>query len=163
MLTSVTFVGASQAAYRWGLVATQMSDEGTLVYAAGRRQDAGSLVWVDREGKTSPFGLPEGNYAGFALSPDDGRLAFGRDGDIWVYDTRLGTTDRASPRVIKGKPARNAYPCWTPDGRRIIYLSRQADTPARLVEAASDGSGEPVELWRSRGPGSTCRTMAGGS
>lgn len=44
-------------------------------------------------------------------------------GDVWVFDLRRGTQTRLT---FDGK---NAYPIWTPDGKKIIYATFSDDKP----------------------------------
>jgi serine/threonine-protein kinase len=79
------------------------------------------------------------------LSPDGKRLAFvvghepGRFG-IWVHDIERNTT---SP--LTSLPGLNDAPVWTPDGRHIVFLSRNQPNPGTYWMPA-DGSGDAQRL-----------------
>ena len=47
------------------------SRDGTLIYVPGSAaNDATRPVWVDRQGKVQPVGMPPRSYRSFSLSPD---------------------------------------------------------------------------------------------
>jgi Tol biopolymer transport system component len=54
------------------------------------------LVWYDRYGRPQGELLQAGRYAGPAVSPGLSRVAFLRDGDLWVRDLRTGSESRLS-------------------------------------------------------------------
>jgi serine/threonine-protein kinase len=97
------------------------SDTGKLVYvASGTGGPTFSIYWMDREGKFTPLYETPGHYGNPRFSPDGKRLALqifdGRQGDIWVYELESD----ALRRLTFGG---NGFPVWTPDGKRITYLS----------------------------------------
>ncbi len=115
--------------------------DGTAAYVSGH--NAGSLrrvVWVTRQGThvsrviDEPLELARNPR----LSPDGRRLALtvGTSGhaDIWIYDL-----DRAGQPQKLTFQNHNTFPVWSPDGRRIIYLSI---TPAggHMYSLPADGS-----------------------
>ncbi len=53
-------------------------------------------------------------------SPDGSRLAYVRDGAIWIIGA-----DGSRPTVVTDHPAGSSAPRWSPDGRRIAFLSRR--------------------------------------
>jgi serine/threonine-protein kinase len=139
----------------YGMAQFTLAQDGTLVYAPGKPYQMTSLVWVDRNGRTQPLGLPEGLYYPYDLSPDGNRLAlsiFGEEHgafiDIWIYDLSRGTMSRLTPRRTDGSLYRNQWPRWTPDGRHIVY-TRVQGASSQLLRIPIDGSGEAVELWSS--------------
>ena len=125
----------------WSAANYAVSRTGALAYVPARAQ-ARSLVWVDRTGhETAIDALPPRPYETFGLSPDGTRVAFaslGQEFDIWVWDFA-----RESLTRLTFGPSFEYLPRWTPDGRRIVFLSDRAG-PANLYSVASDGSG-PVE------------------
>ena len=119
-----------------------ISDNGTLVYIAGSPEWIGKPVWVDRQGKTTPIGLPAQCYGSFKLSPDGKRLAISvaaAKDDIWIYEFERGTFLRLT---ITGN---NINPVWSPDGKRLVYSSVR-DGRYRIFSKLADGSGDEEQL-----------------
>ena len=123
------------------------SRDGTLVYAPGRAaNDATRPVWVDRQGRVRPVGMPARKYRSFSLSPDGTRLAIviaDPDNDIWVQDLERATLTRLT------SGGSNVQPKWTPDGSRLVFTSI-VDGRRTPFSAPADGSGAP-EPARGRG------------
>jgi eukaryotic-like serine/threonine-protein kinase len=102
-----------------------VSDAGTLGYIPATTTGAvaqRTLVWVDRNGKEEPLAAPPNGYSNPRISPDGTRVALNvaaapPSGDIWIWD------------LIRRTPVRltfdgtNIYPLWTPDSKRIAFLS----------------------------------------
>ena len=127
--------------------AFSVSREGVLVYRTAEREGSLSLEWTDWQGKSlgAVPGLPSNaRFSGITapvLSPDRGRLAMaledpqsGRN-DIWILDLRRNV----STRLTFGAGDESA-PCWSPDGKRILY-SRLDGAVLNLYAKASDGEG----------------------
>jgi Tol biopolymer transport system component/predicted Ser/Thr protein kinase len=128
-----------------GAVDFAFSRDGALVYVPPPVLDR-SLTWVERKGLLQSFpALPPGGYRALALAPDGRRLALeignalGK-GDIWVFDFARATLSRLT---VEGA---NGLPCWTPDGKRLTFLSMRAGKPASIVWQPSDGSESSEEL-----------------
>jgi Tol biopolymer transport system component len=107
-----------------------VSGEGTLVYRS--RGTAGPpgqrFLWKDRMGNSrGPVSGPF-RSAGFRLSPDGKRVAFGEVSgasgpstaatDLWIYDTSLDTRTK-----LTVDPTINHWPVWSPDGSRLVFDS----------------------------------------
>ncbi len=72
-------------------------------------------------------------------SPDGSRLAYVRDGAIWIIGA-----DGSRPTVVTDHPAGSRAPRWSPDGRRIAFLSRRRGwDQAWVVEAPLPRRGRP--------------------
>jgi serine/threonine-protein kinase len=136
----------------YGVAQFALGGDGTLIYAPGRSQMLASFVWVSRTGKRRSLGLPENTYGIFDLSRDGTRLAYNLGGDIWIRDLERGTDRRFTSRSPRGETLLSVYPHWTPDGRHIVYMQRQA-SGGRLVCAPLDGRSPPAALWTSRESG----------
>ncbi len=121
-----------------------LSDTGSLVYVRGEGGvgTLRTLVWVDREGREEPVGLPPDAYQYARLSPDGTRIAVHiadlQNNDIWVSELARGTLTRLTTDA-----AGDFGPLWTPDGESIVFTS-QRETPRGLFSRAFDGTG-PVE------------------
>jgi Tol biopolymer transport system component len=113
-----------------GLIAVGFSRSGTLAYPGGGNillANPSTLSWVDRQGTEQPLGAPTRDYVGPQISPDGGRIAFevidltsNVDSQVWVHDVARRTTTRLTFERV------NENPVWTPDGKRLIYMSAPA-------------------------------------
>jgi eukaryotic-like serine/threonine-protein kinase len=122
-----------------------VSSPGTLVYMPGGPADQApmrSLVWVDRKGHEEPINAPLRSYGPPRVSPDGTRLAMGildqRNTEIWIWDLA-----RETLRRLTFAPGMDGLPVWTPDSRRIIFMSDRTGV-LNLYSQAADGSG-PVD------------------
>ena len=130
-----------------GAVDAVVAGDGTLAYVSGSSVTGlaapRTLVWVDRQGRETPIPAPPRTYVYPRLSPDGGRVAVEATDqgiDIWVWDLSHTTLTRAT-----FDPGIDAYPVWTPDGRRLIFSSER--TGARnLYWQAADGTGAVERL-----------------
>ena len=105
------------------------------------------IVWVDRDGRTSPLLNEGGAYANPRLSPDGRRLSLTvlREGnwDIWVYDLDRQVTTRLT--FDEGVDTEQV---WSPNGREIVFSSDRRAQPSTLYRKPSDGSGEEKEVMK---------------
>ncbi len=125
--------------------------------AAPRGAIDGRLTWFDRQGKTvGTIGEP-GVYRTLTISPNGKRVAVERtdpqtqNKDIWLVDSTSGATTR-----FTSDPGWDAFPLWSPDGRRIIFTSNRSGV-YNLYEKASSGAGNEELFYRStegKGPNS---------
>jgi eukaryotic-like serine/threonine-protein kinase len=123
---------------------------GTLVYVTGGAgtQNSGtrSLVWVTRQGREEPIAAPARTYLCPSLSPDGTRVALAindQERDIWTWDFARQTLTR-----LTFDPGRDWYPGWTPNGRRIVFISARTGVP-NLFSRLADGSGTDERLTTS--------------
>ncbi|MEX0899741.1 MAG: amidohydrolase family protein [Gammaproteobacteria bacterium] len=84
--------------------------------------------------RTLSFTTSEGSWMSVDVSPDGRRIAFDLLGDLYTIRVRGGT---ASP-LLTG-PAFESQPVWSPDGRRIAFISDR-DGNENLWTASADGS-----------------------
>jgi serine/threonine-protein kinase len=121
-----------------------VADNGTIAYASGTALAAANrLVWVDRQGKTQPIGLPQGLYFDPRISPDGTRVAVtwqtltAGNGDIWVSDLTRNTFTRLS--FSEGALS----PIWSADGKKIYYSSiAPTGRQTTIMRRPADGSRE---------------------
>ena len=113
-----------------------------LAYLAGSPETR-RLVWVDRQGRVEPLDAPHRLYVHPRLSPDGQKVAVGitePKNDIWIYDISRSTLSRLT---FDGS---NAYPIWTPDGKKVTYVSGQQGHPPNLFWKSADGTGTEERL-----------------
>ena len=125
----------------------EISKSGSLLYRAGGGGEM-QLAWVDRRGQMADvdaewvgfFGSPE-------LSPSGDRaavaLTVGGAQDIWVKILDKGPASRLS---FEGEV--NERPVWSPDGRRVGYISNRSGSvgPKRAIARRADGGGQDEVL-----------------
>lgn len=109
----------------------------------------GRLTWFDRQGaKVGTVGEP-GIYRTLTISPDGKRVAAERtdretqNKDIWIFDVSTNAATR-----FTSDPAWEAFPTWSPDGRRIVFTSNRSGV-YDLYEKASTGAGEEQLVYKS--------------
>jgi len=125
-----------------------VSADGKLVYVSGAAPQIGySMVWVDREGNSTPLWPEPQIYSSPSVSPDGKKIAveIQSDGnsDVWIYDL-----ERAVPTRLTFDEAEDTDPVWSPDGRQIAFSSSRDGTP-NLYRKAADGSGAVERLTES--------------
>jgi serine/threonine-protein kinase len=146
--------GATQAAW---------SVSGSLVFVLGGASSYGdrALVWINRQGKEEraaaplrPYGFqyetapvkvsPDGTRVALTIVPDSvrstpaARQSSTSGPDIWVLDIARGALTRLT---FTGE---GAVPVWTPDSRRVCYVSVGIHRTAFCQSA--DGTGQPQTL-----------------
>jgi eukaryotic-like serine/threonine-protein kinase len=116
-----------------------VSANGTLVYAPGvARNTPLRMVWVSRNGAAQPLSAPARVYVQPRISPDGRKIAVGvseKDSQIWIYDVAQGAFNR-----LTFQGTNNLVPLWTPDGKRVAYISNQAGQ-RNIFWQFADGSG----------------------
>jgi serine/threonine-protein kinase len=127
-----------------GAAQYSISGTGSLVYISGGIQSAQErLVWVSRNGAEQPLAAPARAYLGPRVSPDDRRIAVAieeQETQIWQYDL---LRDRLTRFTFEGNS--NLVPVWTPDGKRIGFISNK-EGPQNLFWQLADGSGGSERL-----------------
>jgi serine/threonine-protein kinase len=115
------------------------SATGSLVYIPGGVQSTQlRLVWVSRNGTEQPLAAPVNSYLNPRISPDGRRIAVGINGQesqVWQYDLSRETLTRFT---FEGTV--NGYPAWSPDGKRIAFISN-TDGVMNIFWQLADGSG----------------------
>ena len=116
---------------------------GSIAWLAGAVTASDALLTiVDATGTAERLPLTPRGFYQPRFSPDGTRLAFtigegysGVAGDVWVYTLASRGLSRLT---FNGN---ELYPAWTPDSRRIAFLSYAAE--AGIFTTAADGSSTP--------------------
>jgi len=120
---------------------------GTLAYVAGSGQDLSArMVWVDRRGGKEPLPAPPRAYQFPRISPDGQRIAVAfldSEVQVWVYDVLRSSLTR---QTFAGRTS--STPLWTPDGKRLAYVS-SLPGPLTAFWQMADGGGEREQLTTS--------------
>ena len=136
--------GADDLALDFGF---SFSDTGTLAYASASVDRGYPVVWVDRQGNTTPLWEEPGLYGQPRLSPDGTRLALnalrGNNTDVWIYDIQ-----RSVPTRLTFDEAVDSDPVWSPDGQFVAFNSFRGGR-ANIYRTRADGSGEIEQLLES--------------
>jgi Tol biopolymer transport system component len=133
-----------------------VSQAGTLVYGHGDSLLAArQLTWFDRSGRMSGTVGEPSQYVGFALSPDERRIAVTSGSpdatqpnrDIWILDAARGVRSRQTfdPGIDEG-------PVWSPDGTRIAFGSERSGKFS-LRQKVVDGTAADETLIEHAGSG----------
>jgi eukaryotic-like serine/threonine-protein kinase len=126
-----------------------------LAYWTGA-QNLPQLIWVDQRGnQVGRLGAPV-NQVNIRISPDGTKVAaeiyeqqnvnsdiWHTNSDIWLYDVMRGVKTR-----LTTGPGSARVPCWSPDGKHIIFSSDRKGH-YDLYEKAIDGAGSEVLVFES--------------
>lgn len=129
-----------------------VSDTGTAVFASELATAlTAPIVWLDRNGRTTPLRTTATSWSNPEFAPDGRRLALeidgGKQSDIWVYDWERDTLTRAT--LESGD---HWMPMWTPDARRIAFGWYPSGSAGNLYWRRADGGGEVQRLADSPNP-----------
>ncbi len=120
-----------------------ISDSGTLVYISGQEAfvDNRTLVWVDRNGKEEPITDKRDFYFYPKISPNGEQVVVNvRERDIWSWD-RI----RKNMIRLTMDDSNNIFPLWTPDSKRIVFVSDRKERFNLYWKAAyGTGKAEPI-------------------
>jgi hypothetical protein len=123
---------------------TPVSDSATglIAFRSGAGVSTRQFVWVDRAGTEEKVGTPdEAIPTNPSLSSDGRRVGLNRtvDGnvDLWVHELSRGVRTR-----LTSDPAGDAYPVWSPDGKRLVFTSNRTG----VFDIALDGRLMAVRL-----------------
>jgi serine/threonine protein kinase len=106
-------------------------------------------TWFDRSGRSLGPAGPAGYFESVALSDDGRYLAMSEApggteralNDIWIYDTLKGVKMR-----LTFDPTNDSTAAWSPDGRRVVYTSRQ-DGKIEIFQRNVDGTGDEKKMF----------------
>jgi serine/threonine-protein kinase len=118
-----------------------VSASGTIVYLTGQSAGArNSLVWADRQGRTTPVTETRREYlAPPRLSPDGRRVAVSilaeGNADIWIHDLERDTQTR-----LTFDEGRDFTPVWSHDGQ-FVYFTTNRSGKWSIMRKRADGTG----------------------
>ena len=101
-----------------------------LVYRPGSQSNSRTLVWVDRNGREEPLGMPPRAYDWPRVSPDGQRVVVDTGaigGDLFLHN--VGTR---VDQQFTFDPAVDQYPLWSKDSSTILFSSTRAEGPGGL-------------------------------
>ncbi len=116
-----------------GGVDAVVAGDGTLAYVSGgvaRVRSARSCGWTARAARRRSR-RRRARILHPRLSPDGTRVAVNtsdQEQDLWIWDLGRTTLTRAT-----FDPASDAFPVWTPDGRRVIFTSASGGRTESLL------------------------------
>jgi tricorn protease len=91
-----------------------------------------------------------------AVSPDGKSMAFEWDQDLWTASTDGGE----AKRVVRN-PARDAYPRFSPDGKRIVFSSDRSGS-FQVFSVPATGGETLQHTWHTEGNELECLSPDGG-
>jgi eukaryotic-like serine/threonine-protein kinase len=134
-----------------GVANVVAAGDGTVVFVSGGlSRGPRHVVWVDRRGTQTraleePLEFPR--YP--RLSPDGARLAITTgpsvEGNVWVHDL----SGASRPPLKLTFENHNLFPIWSPDGKRILFITRGRTNSLNAV--AADGSSLEPEMLATNG------------
>jgi len=131
-----------------GLVRAAVARSGSLVYMSGGGNS--QIVLADMQGRVRVLVAEPRLYGAPRFSPDGKRLAVDISSsstrDVWIYDIASATLTR-----LTSDGERNLRAEWSPDGKRILYVSDRGGSLSLWWQNA-DLSGAPELVERAPGP-----------
>ena len=124
-----------------GYAAFGVSANGVLALMRGLDGEPKEVLWVDRDGNTTPALSGCGSFFNPALSPDGRLLALANTVEnggyrVSVHDLAAGTRTEITP------DGDNLNPLFTRDGKNLLFIS-SAFGEYVIASAAVDGSSPP--------------------
>ncbi|MGH9374415.1 MAG: TolB family protein [Vicinamibacterales bacterium] len=119
-----------------------LAETGVVVYVPAATAQR-TLVWVDRQRKETPVGLPVRAYSHPRVSPDGARILVtmrDRGLDVYVWDVA-----RAMLRQLTFDPMPNYTAVWL-DSHRLAFWARGTSSRPQVSTLAADGSSGPRQL-----------------
>jgi serine/threonine-protein kinase len=120
-----------------------------------RNTSTSRIIVASADGSGEPRVVLEADSARFEYpdwSPDRSTIAYGRNGagtdseDIWLLDTATGKT-----RPAIGGEAAQSQPRFSPDGRYLLYTSRDQNNENRIFVQPTSLDGGRWDVSRGRG------------
>jgi Tol biopolymer transport system component len=143
-VTGAPIAIAENVAIEGGFAAVSVSAAGPIVFRSSLGAGSRQFVWFDRSG-TEVSRLGEASISlSPSLSPDGRRLAtertVDRNTDIWLLDATRGSVAGR----LTSDPTWEAFPIWSPDGRRMAFSSDRKGAMELYVKSSTGGGAEEV-------------------
>jgi Tol biopolymer transport system component len=127
-----------------------VATSGSLAFATGGEPyPPRTLVWVDRLGREQTIDAPGRSWYWPQISPDGRRIGLHImdpvNMDAWIYELDHGPLIRMTYHAHQ-----DGFPLWSPDGKHVVFWSRQGGGPGDLYRRSADLSGSEVRLTTSR-------------
>ncbi len=126
-----------------------VAENGFIAYQGGLGRMR-LLKWFDRDGNELGQIGQAAQYGHIRLSPDDRQLAAtisdphsGR-GDIWTFDVTRNVASR-----LTFSDGHDSRPVWSPDGKRIAFVSNREGESGDVYVVSANGRGKPEPLLKS--------------
>jgi serine/threonine-protein kinase len=120
-----------------------LSRTGALIYRSGG-ENLVTIDWLDASGSRRPLMSTPGEYVYPTISPDGQRIAMvvvrGSKQEIWTYDWQRDVRSRITQDQLF-----NTNPCWTPNGRYLLFQS-----VGGMFWVRADGTGSIGQLTKSK-------------
>jgi dipeptidyl aminopeptidase/acylaminoacyl peptidase len=131
-----------------GFAALFSSSVGSVAYRAS--PDNRQLVWLDRAGRqVGDLGPPDDAQPSLSQMSSDGRTVAVRRTVSGNTDVYLIDTTRGVPRRLTFDAAIEGEAIFSPDGRRVVYVSDRKVNIWDMYERSTDGSGGETLLFES--------------
>ncbi len=151
VLTSVFASGGFGGRGGDGAGQLTVSANGTAAYLPDVPESTISRVVVlDRDGKRVYTSAEARDFRDPRFSPDGKRVAVTTFSDRGQHIHVIEVASSRMTRVTFDGNA-NGLPVWTPDGKRLAYLSDRLDSGLNVYTIRADGGGEPVALTTGKG------------
>ena len=117
-----------------------------LLYRSGTNPNT-QLTWFDRNGKQLAEVCNPGQYRSMQLSPDGGQVLLDRNdpqletSDIWKFDLL-----RQTGVSLTSNAGVDTYPIWSPDGRRMVFVSNRDGVWGIYQKSVSGNDNEELLL-----------------
>jgi serine/threonine-protein kinase len=131
-----------------------VSESGSLVYIPGRYQDykARSLLLIDRRGNVEQVTPLKDHYRMPRFSPDGKRIALCIGKNDWHDVHVIDLATRKLNRLTFNSEWNDCCPAWSPDGKRLAFLSFSPDGGGGIFWKHADGRGQASRLTASNHP-----------
>ena len=130
-------------------VSFSVAPGGALVYAHGKLGAASVLRWFDRSGKSLGELGETAAYQQVALSRDErhvaATIATGNPPNVDVFTIDVG---RNVASRLTFSPGFDGYPVWSPDSRRVAYVSGRPSGDSGLYSRDAAGNGDETMLLK---------------